>query len=87
MNALQNLFGRLGIVNFKAEFFVERHDNLQCVHRIQTHAIRAKERLLIADFLRGERSMRFSMSNCLVCNLSAVRFSMITGEYCVSGGG
>ena len=54
VDTLQNLLRGFRVLDFQAECFVERHDDLQGVHRIQPDAAGAEQRLLVANLLRRE---------------------------------
>src|SRR5438105_799036 len=50
IDVAEDLFGGGGISDFEAEIFVERNHQLQGINRIESHAARAEERLVVPDF-------------------------------------
>ena len=54
VDALENFPGNFRIGNLESIRLVERDHQLQGIHRIQTHAARTKQRLVVADFLRAD---------------------------------
>jgi len=52
--ALKGLAGALGIGDLETVLLVERHDQLEGVHRIQSETAGAKECLVVANFFRGD---------------------------------
>ena len=52
--ALENSAGALGIGDLEPVCFVERYDQLEGVHRIQTEAAGAEQHLLVANLFRRD---------------------------------
>ena len=52
--ALKDLAGKLGIGDLEPVVLIERHDQLEGVHCIQSEAPGAEQHLLVANFLRGD---------------------------------
>jgi len=53
-DTLKNLARGFGIGNLESIRLVEGHNQLQGVHRIQTNAAGAKQRLVVVDFFRAD---------------------------------
>jgi len=54
VDGLQDFPRDFHVGKFQAEINFQRDDELQRVHRVQSQAVRSKQRLVIADFLRAD---------------------------------
>jgi hypothetical protein len=54
IHALKHFLGCRRIGDFQTKTFIEGNHQLKCVHRVQTQAALAKERLVIAYFTFGQ---------------------------------
>ena len=59
-----------GVGDLEPKLLVQRHNQLEGIHRVQAEAARAEQSLRVADFVGVICSMRLSTINCLMSCLS-----------------